>query len=191
MTAADEVIQASDHERCGCCGRRFARADVAELGNTPGVFVCIGCALSLARQPGPRAALRRLLEYFHALGGRLASAGDRNGPGPLSAIPILPTTDLDRTSEFYAAAGFTETERYDGYLLMLYGPVELHFSLEPSGFPAGQSFIHVTDAAKLWKQLRDRDVEGLGQVEDQDYGLREFVLTDPDGNHVRFGSPSA
>ena len=26
-------------------------------------------------------------------------------------------------------------------------------------------------------------------IADQDYGLREFVLTDPDGNRVRIGSP--
>jgi hypothetical protein len=30
----------------------------------------------------------------------------------------------------------------------------------------------------------------VGEVAEQDYGLREFVLTDPDGNRVRFGSPT-
>jgi hypothetical protein len=33
-------------------------------------------------------------------------------------------------------------------------------------------------------------VIGVGELIDQDYGLREFILTDPDGNRVRIGSPS-
>jgi uncharacterized glyoxalase superfamily protein PhnB len=41
----------------------------------------------------------------------------------------------------------------------------------------------------MWKQLRDLGMDGVGEVADQDYGLREFVLTDPDGNRVRIGSP--
>lgn len=42
---------------------------------------------------------------------------------------------------------------------------------------------------KMWKQLRDLDVGGVEEIADQDYGLREFVLTDPDGNRVRIASP--
>jgi len=41
---------------------------------------------------------------------------------------------------------------------------------------------------KLWKLLRDQGVEGVGDIADQHYGLREFVLTDPDGNRIRIGS---
>jgi catechol 2,3-dioxygenase-like lactoylglutathione lyase family enzyme len=103
------------------------------------------------------------------------------------AIPILPSTNLDRTADFYAAAGFTEGTRYDGYLLLHNGPVELHFSKQDSA--PGECYIHVGDALMLWKQLRAQDVDGVGEIADQDYGLREFVLTDPDGNRVRLGSP--
>jgi len=49
--------------------------------------------------------------------------------------------------------------------------------------------VHVADATKLWKQLRQLDVDAVGDLTDQDYGLREFTLTDPDGNQVRIGSP--
>ena len=42
---------------------------------------------------------------------------------------------------------------------------------------------------KLWEQLRDLGVEGVSDIADQDYGLREFTLTDPDGDRVRMGSP--
>ena len=50
-------------------------------------------------------------------------------------------------------------------------------------------FIHVQNAAAVWKRLRSEDVTGLEPLQDQDYGLREFVITDPDGNRIRVGSP--
>jgi uncharacterized glyoxalase superfamily protein PhnB len=40
----------------------------------------------------------------------------------------------------------------------------------------------------LWKQLKSQGASGLGPVEDQPYGLREFVVVDPDGNKIRVGS---
>ncbi len=40
MTAA-----AADTVTCGCCGRDLPRRKVAELGSTPGVYVCRRCAV--------------------------------------------------------------------------------------------------------------------------------------------------
>ncbi len=54
----------------------------------------------------------------------------------------------------------------------------------------GSCFIHVGDALELWKQLRQDDAPGVGQIAERDYGLREFVMTDPDSNRIRFGSPN-
>ncbi|MGR6318819.1 VOC family protein [Micromonospora soli] len=187
MTVAAETIRESDHEHCGCCARQLPRSDVVELGNTPGVFICVGCAIWAARRIGPAAALRQL--RFTPLGALMRRlAGNRPNAGPQAAIPILPSTDLDRTAAFYTAAGFTETGRHPGYLLMRTSGVELHFSLEPDRKAPGQCFVHVTDALKLWKQLRHHATAGVGPIGDQEYGLREFALTDPDGNRVRFGS---
>lgn len=62
-------------------------------------------------------------------------------------------------------------------------------SSPPSPSPTpGQCFIHVADAVKLWKQLCDRGTAGVGPIAEQNYGLREFVRTNPDGNRVRLGS---
>jgi catechol 2,3-dioxygenase-like lactoylglutathione lyase family enzyme len=188
MTVAAEIVRESDHEHCGCCGRELPRTEVTELGSTPGVFICVGCAVWAARRIGPTAALRQL--RFTPLGALLRRlTGSHGGESAArTAIPILPSADLDRTAAFYTAAGFTETGRHDGYLLLHSGPVELHFTEEASPAP-GQCFIHVADALKLWKQLRHRDIAGLGEIAELDYGLREFVLTDPDGSRIRFGSP--
>jgi catechol 2,3-dioxygenase-like lactoylglutathione lyase family enzyme len=103
-------------------------------------------------------------------------------------IPILPSSDLDRTAEFYRNAGMEELARYEGYLLMGFRGVELHFTTEPGAGAAGQAFVLVPDATRLWKQLKSQGAPGLGPVEDREHGLREFVVTDPDGNRIRVGS---
>jgi catechol 2,3-dioxygenase-like lactoylglutathione lyase family enzyme len=108
-----------------------------------------------------------------------------------SAIPILPSADLDRTIAFWQALGFDVAGRYDGYLVTHANGVEIHFSHDPdvpSASPTS-AFIHVQNAAVLWKELKSNQVTGLEPLQDQDYGLREFVIVDPDGNRIRIGSP--
>jgi catechol 2,3-dioxygenase-like lactoylglutathione lyase family enzyme len=113
----------------------------------------------------------------------------RTGRPATRTIPILPSTDLDRTATFYRSAGMQEVARYEGYLLMGFRGVELHFTIEPGTAGGGQAFVLVPDAGRLWKQLKSQGVPGLGPVEDREHGLREFVVTDPDGNRIRVGSP--
>jgi catechol 2,3-dioxygenase-like lactoylglutathione lyase family enzyme len=177
---------APDLVTCGCCGRELPVNRVAELGVTPGTYICAVCARWAGSRAGgwwsaARVGVPRLIR-------RVRGAGRLPATAARTAIPVLASTDLDRTAAFYAAAGFQESGRHDGYLLLSSGDAELHVETQPGRAP-GACFVHVGDAMKLWKVLRERGVAGVGQIADQDYGLREFVLTDPDGNEVRFGSP--
>ena len=104
------------------------------------------------------------------------------------AVPILYSTDLDRTAAYYAPLGLKLVERHDTYLVMGAGPVELHFTSGHLAAAPGQAFLHVPDAGKLWKELQGGSVLGVGPLEDHPSGLREFVVTDPDGNRIRVGS---
>jgi hypothetical protein len=183
MTLPTETTQRADRRRCGCCGRILPVGRVTELGSTPDVYICAGCALWAARRAGLLSALSQI--RFRSL----IPGFNRRGPHTAhAAIPILPSHDLDRTVAFYAPAGFTEAKRHADYLLLHNHGVELHFVRQDAVTP-GTCFVQVTDSTKLWKQLRHLKVEGVGQVADQGNGLREFTLTDPDGNQVRFGSP--
>jgi catechol 2,3-dioxygenase-like lactoylglutathione lyase family enzyme len=188
MTQTTVVVEDSTR-MCSCCGKRFPAGKVAELGMAPGVFVCVGCALWAARRASTLDGLLRLPQnsaraVVRWLRPTTLAPGDAR-----SAIPILPVADLDRTAQFYAPLGFAETERYPGYLLLNSGDAELHFSQLEQVTP-GECFIHVGDARQLWKRLKADETSGVGILVDQDYGLREFIVTDPDGNHVRFGSPA-
>jgi hypothetical protein len=183
MTLSADTAPDTELRRCGCCGRQRPAGQVAELGSTPGVYICAGCALWAARRAGLMAAVRQI---------RITSILPRRrhrGPHTArTAIPMLPSTDLDRTAAFYAAAGFGQAERHDRYLVLRNGDVELHVSHSDTARPT-TCLIMVTDAGKLWKQLRHHHATGVGELTDEDYGLREFTLTDPDGNQVRIGSP--
>lgn len=185
-TPASDTHTHADAARCGCCGRPMPAGRLAELGDTPGVFICAGCAVWAARRatrfPVVRLDPRLLLRWLRR--GR----GGQEG-GVLMAIPILPSADLDRTAQFYRALGLAEVERHEGYLLMHAGAVELHFTSGEDSPSRSQAFLHVSDAASLWKRLKSQEVAGLGPLEDQDYGLREFLVIDPDGNRIRVGSP--
>jgi len=185
MTRAADTLTGSDLRRCGCCGRHLPAGRVAELGVTPGVFICAGCALWAARRAGVVSVLRKI--PFRSLLPRLRRR--RTGHMIRSAIPVLPSTDLGRTAAFYAPVGFAESERHDGYLLLHSGSgVDLHFAHHDTATPA-ECFVAVADAAKLHQHLRHLGVAGVGPIAEHDHGLREFVLTDPDGNRVRIGSP--
>jgi catechol 2,3-dioxygenase-like lactoylglutathione lyase family enzyme len=185
VTSPPDAAEDTDTRVCGCCGRQFPAQRVAELGVTPGVYVCAGCALWAARRAGLLSALRQI--RIRALVSRLAG-GARAPHTATAAVPILSSSDLERTEAFYARAGFAHPGRHDDYLILHNDGVELHFTRHDTVTPS-TCFLHVTDAAKVWKQLRDQGGEGVGDLIDQDHGLREFVLTDPDGNRVRIGSP--
>lgn len=48
MTMASDAPEPAAICTCGCCGR--ARAHMAELGETPGVYICARCALWAAQR---------------------------------------------------------------------------------------------------------------------------------------------
>jgi catechol 2,3-dioxygenase-like lactoylglutathione lyase family enzyme len=187
MTTTSETRTPSDRITCNCCGQSRPAAKVHELGAAPGVHICNRCALWAAGQmskfPIVQLDPRRLLRHL-----RPGRRRDRQAGAVLSVSPILASADLDRTCVYYQSLGFELVERHEGYLVMHSGASELHFST-PAGPPTtGGAFVHVADAARLWKRLRQDGVDDLGPLQDQPWGLREFVATDPDGNRIRIGS---
>jgi hypothetical protein len=187
-TMAPETEQGAGVAQCGCCGRTLPGSRLTELASTPGVFICARCALWAVRRATPFPVVRldpRLVVRWAARG--LA----RSGRGRVTtAIPVLHSANLDRTADYYEALGLKVAQRDDTYLVMQAGPVELHFTTSQDTRAPGQAFLHVPDAGRLWKQLQQRSLTGIGPVQDQASGLREFVVTDPDSNQIRVGSPT-
>ena len=111
------------------------------------------------------------------------------------ATPNLPSRDLDATTEFYAALGFTATYRDPGWLILERGSLMLEFFPDPGMDPASTSAsccLRVDDLDSLYDTCvgAGLPVTHLGwprvhppKVEDS--GMRIGYLVDPDGILLR------
>ena len=99
-TAGPDTERPTSAARCGCCGRAVHASRLTELGSTPGVFICTSCALWAARRSSN---LRSCASTPDSLPGGLRHRIARTAGPATIAIPILYSTDLDRTATYYRA----------------------------------------------------------------------------------------
>ena len=98
MTTTDVDADAdAKHLHCGCCGRTMPADRLTELGSTPGVSICSGCALWAARRPSRLPDLRRVtraladgIARIRPGRGRAGASGrpPRSCPAPTSTAPF-------------------------------------------------------------------------------------------------------
>ena len=60
-----------------------------------------------------------------------------------------------------------------------------HFYSDKLGFTC--VYVYVDDVNALHAELVAKGVQRLDPVQDQTWGMREFAVTDPDDNTLRFG----
>ena len=119
-----------------------------------------------------------------------------------TAVPILPSRNLDETLAFYERLGFENRgapPKEWNYLIIGRGGGELHFFQAPAVDPLTTDagcYIRVTDAEALFEEwqrigVAEDPVTGSRLIppSDTDYGMREFAVVDQSGNLVRVGSP--
>lgn len=113
-----------------------------------------------------------------------------------TAIPTLPSGDLDITSEFYSGLGFSEISRHEAYLILRRDNIELHFfrleDVDPLSSDHG-CYIRASDVDSLHAIFSAAGLpeEGTPRIShapaDREWGIREFALVDPHGNLIRCG----
>jgi catechol 2,3-dioxygenase-like lactoylglutathione lyase family enzyme len=112
-------------------------------------------------------------------------------PTILDATPILPSTDLDRTRQFYEQKlGFQTVSQYPDYLIVIRDGVSLHFwKCDDAQIPQSVScYLYVDDAAALFREYQAQGViHPNGSIRDTDYGVREFAVLDDSGCLLRIG----
>lgn len=111
------------------------------------------------------------------------------------ATPNLPARDLSTTAAFYAALGFQEVYRDEGWMVLARGSVVLEFFPDPEVDPARSGFsccLRLDDAEGFLQVCR-----GAGLAESttgwprihplrlESSGLRIGALVDPDGTLLR------
>ena len=110
--------------------------------------------------------------------------------GGLTVTPTFPVTDMDAAIGFYESAGF-EVERYDEGFAFVSRDHQGTFNLDlaphidPSRNGAG-CYIIIGGVDEWHSKLAAAGLD-VTAVEDMPWGMHEFTLTDPAGNHVRIG----
>jgi Glyoxalase/Bleomycin resistance protein/Dioxygenase superfamily len=104
--------------------------------------------------------------------------------------PVFTVADVSHSVEWFERAGF-EVSVHDGTFAFAHRDLDLTIHLAqvgPDGQPGGGSlYIHCHDADRVAEEWRQVGIEVDGP-DDEDYGMREGSVRDPDGNVIRFGS---
>jgi hypothetical protein len=112
--------------------------------------------------------------------------------GGVDVTPTLPVADMTDATLFYERAGF-EVRRYDdGFAFVSLDDqsvfdLDLNETTQPETNGAGCYII--TDAVDAWYERLVAAALPVTQIEDMPWGMHEYTLTDPSGNHVRIGRP--
>ena len=117
-------------------------------------------------------------------------------------VPQLRTTDLDRAIHFYTETlGLTLSFRYqDFYAGVSSGEWMIHLKLVEDPDPSidfvreGQHLhlhIGVRDIQAAFRQVEEAGVKIVEGIADRPWGITEFVIEDPDGHTLYFGSAPA
>lgn len=107
--------------------------------------------------------------------------------------PVLSVKDLDSALRFYTEVlGFQEDFRFGEYAGIRYGDVRIHISRfdnpnskEPG---AGSVYIYCDEIDTYHSAILDRGANIEAPPENQSYGMRDFIVHDPDGNQLCFGT---
>lgn len=115
----------------------------------------------------------------------------REQTGGIDSTPILPVRDMDEAVEFYAAAGFdVRVHEGGGYGFVNHDDESIFDLGYEEGFNVESSragcYLIVPDPDGWHARLTSLGYR-VTPLRNEDYGMREFALTDPSGNHLRFG----
>lgn len=123
------------------------------------------------------------------------------------AIPLLPCASINETETFYKALGAVVTYKQkapNNYIGFRLHGVEVHFFSLKQLVPAANystCYLVVTDVDTLYETCRAglktlynkiplKGVPRINPLKDiPSYGVRQFIIVDVNGNHIRIGQP--
>ena len=159
---------------CSCCENPVDESNSVQLLHNSNVKICADCLnwLNTQRERHVRA---------HS-GGWSVTAHE----------PVFVVADMEMAADHYRKLGFHVTFHDDSYAFAEHGALNLHLELtEPDGPRPGGGvlYLHCTDADDCVDEWRKAGIE-VSDPENKPWGKYEGDHMDPDGNVIRFGSPS-
>jgi catechol 2,3-dioxygenase-like lactoylglutathione lyase family enzyme len=109
------------------------------------------------------------------------------------AAPTIAVTSLEKALPFYVGAlGMAKVfENGDpaGFVILKRDSAEIHLTVSSRHVAASHNVAHllVSDAAALYDRCVESGAHVIKRLRDQPYGLRDFVVADPDGNRIDIG----
>ena len=107
--------------------------------------------------------------------------------------PTVRVSDMDRAFDFYCGVLGME-KRFEncdpiGFAIVARDKAEIHLTLARGhkGTTANVLHLIVEDATVLHDHLEASGVRIIKGLRDQEYGLRDFIFADPDGNRIDVG----
>ncbi|MCC5808986.1 MAG: VOC family protein [Ectothiorhodospiraceae bacterium] len=108
---------------------------------------------------------------------------------------VLAVKDLPRSTGFYRdRLGFEVELEMDGWCFLSRGDFRLMLGHCPDEMPASETndhsyfaYVGVSDADALHREFSQRGVTELSAPESKPWGMREFLVTTPDGHRIMFG----
>jgi uncharacterized glyoxalase superfamily protein PhnB len=114
-------------------------------------------------------------------------------------VPMIHVLDVQATVEWYKDVGFTVISAFDddgemNWALLSLGDSEIMFNAGGRSSSSDRRevdlYVHAENVDDLYRRLKDRAdvVEG---IHDTFYGMREFIIRDPNRFWVTFGQEAS
>ena len=108
---------------------------------------------------------------------------------------VLAVKDLRTSVAFYSEnLGFTINFEFEGWCFLSRGGIQLMLGHCPDEVPASQindhsyfAYIKVQGIDELHDEFLARGLTSLPEPESKPWGMREFMVTTPDGHRIMFG----
>lgn len=107
------------------------------------------------------------------------------------AAPVLASLNMANTLHFYASKlGFEISYSDENYGIVHRDEIQLHFwKCNDKIHPENTScYVYVDEIELLYEEMQQANVvHPNGKLEEKPWGMKEFAITDEDGNLIRFG----
>ncbi len=107
--------------------------------------------------------------------------------------PTVPVSDIEKAVKFYTdilgMQKVFENGSPVGFVILERDAAEIHLTLAKGHKGSERNVLHlmINDAYALYQHLEKNNVRIIKGLRDADYGLRQFVFCDPDGNRIDVG----
>ena len=108
-------------------------------------------------------------------------------------VVALYVRDMKESSEFYQSYGFEVVRDEGTFMELKWEDARLFLSAVPGtppppATPIGNMRVMVPDVDAYWNLANKMGAKILSPIEDQYYGLRDFIISGPDGLALRFAT---